>query len=89
MCLIIFMGRRISSVVYEYCYFIRTDDHVYKMYLYKHKWFPGTTQCGWGHTVGCSCAKAMMHDLTEQPELYDLVRDPYEDHDPISPETDE
>ncbi|XP_042877581.1 arylsulfatase H-like [Penaeus japonicus] len=68
---------------------VDTGDHVYKMYLYKHKWFPGSTQCGWGHTEGCHCSKDKMHDLTKQPELYDLVRDPYEDHDPISPKTEE
>ncbi|XP_042889021.1 arylsulfatase H-like [Penaeus japonicus] len=66
-----------------------TDKHIYKMYLYKHKWHPGSTQCGWGHSVGCHCHPTWMHDLTKQPELYDLKVDPYEEKDPINPNTKE
>ncbi|XP_071529910.1 arylsulfatase H-like isoform X2 [Panulirus ornatus] len=63
-------------------------QHIYKMYLKKQQWFPGSTQCGWGALTGCDCARNI-DDLSHQPELYDLTRDPYEDHSPISPDTDE
>ncbi|XP_071530424.1 LOW QUALITY PROTEIN: arylsulfatase H-like [Panulirus ornatus] len=62
--------------------------HVYKMYLKRQRWFPGGSQCGWGHLQGCNCA-ADVDDVSHQPHLYDLSRDPYEDDDPISPDTEE
>lgn len=65
-------------------------DHVYKMHLARPKWFPGSTQCGWGRDVFCSCTGCgLVTDLSSRPELYDLSNDPYEDDQPISPESEE
>ncbi|XP_045623554.2 arylsulfatase H [Procambarus clarkii] len=67
-----------------------TEDHVYKMYNVKHNWYPGSTQCGWGYDVACYCSgDGNVTDLTHQPELWDLVTDPYEDGQPISAHTQE
>ncbi|XP_063872262.1 arylsulfatase H-like isoform X2 [Scylla paramamosain] len=67
-----------------------TGDHVYKMHLARPKWFPGSTQCGWGRGVICSCSGyGLVTDLSSRPELYDLNKDPYEDKQPISPESEE
>lgn len=64
-----------------------TGDHVYKMHLAKPKWWKGSTQCGWHHSVGCDCLGKNVRDLSSQPELYDLLSDPYEDYAPISPDS--
>ncbi|XP_042219540.1 arylsulfatase H-like isoform X1 [Homarus americanus] len=67
---------------------LATEEHVYKMYLKKHNWFPGSTQCGWGYDVACRCYGEFIYNLT-QPELWDLRVDPYEDGKPISSHTQE
>ncbi|XP_042883218.1 arylsulfatase H-like [Penaeus japonicus] len=64
------------------------EKRVYKMYLAKHKWSPGSTQCGWGSNNLCSCYGDGVEDITFEPEVYDLTNDPYEDN-PISNETTE
>ncbi|XP_045134408.1 arylsulfatase H-like isoform X3 [Portunus trituberculatus] len=66
-----------------------SGDHVYKMHLAKPKWWKGSTQCGWHHTTGCDCHGPNVTDLSSQPELYDLLSDPYEDYPPISPDSSE
>lgn len=57
------------------------------MHLAKPKWHEGSTQCGWHHTRACVCHGEDVTDLSSEPELYDLIRDPYEDYPPISPES--
>ncbi|XP_042228572.1 steryl-sulfatase-like isoform X1 [Homarus americanus] len=64
-----------------------TGSHVYKMYLAKHKWHPGSTQCGWGYNTACKCYGEFVDDMSHQPELWDLNTDPYEDGKPIDPHT--
>ncbi|ROT64988.1 putative arylsulfatase D [Penaeus vannamei] len=64
------------------------EGRVYKMHLAKHKWSPGSTQCGWGSNNLCSCFGDGVEDLTFDPEVYDLTNDPYEDK-PISSESTE
>lgn len=64
------------------------EARVYKMHLAKHKWSPGSTQCGWGSNNLCSCFGDGVEDLTLDPEVYDLTNDPYEDN-PISNESSE
>ncbi|KAK4299720.1 hypothetical protein Pmani_028019 [Petrolisthes manimaculis] len=65
-----------------------TGEHVYKMYLYRHQWHKGSTQCGWGPMNYCPCF-TQIYNLTTQPMLYDLIQDPYEDYPPITHNTSE
>lgn len=55
------------------------DDHVYKMYLMRHKFPTGSTQCGWGTDKLCPCYGDAVDDITLEPMLFDLILDPYED----------
>ncbi|KAG0707006.1 Steryl-sulfatase [Chionoecetes opilio] len=64
-----------------------TGDHIYKMHLARAKWLAGTTQCGWSHSQACDCLGENVIDMSSQPELYDLLSNPYEDNPPISPKS--
>ncbi|XP_068247491.1 arylsulfatase H-like [Palaemon carinicauda] len=63
-------------------------DHIYKMFVKKQRFPEGTHQCGWGINNLCSCFGENVVSLGEEPTLYDLSRDPYEDH-PIPSDTEE
>lgn len=52
------------------------EKAVFKLQLAGYKWKPGSTQCGWGNTF-CSCHD--VEDYSQEPHLYDLQQDPYED----------
>ncbi|KAK7065314.1 hypothetical protein SK128_015008 [Halocaridina rubra] len=56
------------------------------MFLKRHKYHENSTQCGWGISAFCNCFDVW--DISDEPMLYDLSRDVYEDH-PISPNTSE
>nr|XP_053642226.1 arylsulfatase H-like [Cherax quadricarinatus] len=76
----------------QYIHAIRlvTELHVYKMHVAKYKWSPGSTQCGWGYNTGCLCfGEEFVTDISSEPELYDLVKDPFEEGQPIDPSTQE
>lgn len=60
-------------------YFSSEDGRVYKMYIARPVWYPGSTQCGWGPRTYCPCAGPLIQDLSQQPLLFDLQQDPYED----------
>ncbi|KAK7021095.1 hypothetical protein SK128_026417 [Halocaridina rubra] len=62
------------------------ENHIYKMFLKRHKYPANSTQCGWGYYSYCSCFNVI--DVSSQPILFDLTIDPYEDS-PISPDTTE
>uniref|UniRef100_A0A0P4WJV3 Sulfatase N-terminal domain-containing protein n=1 Tax=Scylla olivacea TaxID=85551 RepID=A0A0P4WJV3_SCYOL len=53
------------------------EENVFKMHLAGNKWKPGSTQCGWGSNVMCSCYD--VEDYSQEPRLYNLRQDPYED----------
>lgn len=57
---------------------------VFKLNLVGYKWSPGSTQCGWGKGVYCSCFD--VEDYGHLPRLYDLRNDPYE-NSPIPPDS--
>lgn len=75
-------------LIVDFLDFKNAEGRVYKMHLAKHKWSPGSTQCGWGSNNLCSCFGDGVEDLTFDPEVYDLTNDPYEDK-PISSESTE
>ncbi|KAG0722368.1 hypothetical protein GWK47_000594 [Chionoecetes opilio] len=54
-----------------------TDTAVYKLHLAGYKWNPGTTHCG---KDGPRCSCYDVEDYSEEPILYDLIQDPYEDN---------
>ena len=58
------------------------------MYLKKHNWSKGSNQCGWGINSICKCYEQDIINISNNPLLYDLVKDPYEEHkiDPQSQE---
>ncbi|KAK7084754.1 hypothetical protein SK128_001903 [Halocaridina rubra] len=62
------------------------ENYVYKMFLKRHKYHENSTQCGWGIYAFCNCFDVW--DISDEPLLFDLSRDVYEDH-PISPNTSE
>ncbi|XP_045613399.1 arylsulfatase H [Procambarus clarkii] len=64
------------------------DKKVYKMHIAGHKWPEGSTQCGWGEGTYCQCYGDTIQHYGHQPLLFDLQKDPYEDH-PIPTNTTE
>ncbi|XP_069166650.1 arylsulfatase H-like isoform X1 [Procambarus clarkii] len=64
------------------------DKKVYKMHIAGHKWPEGSTQCGWGEESYCQCYGDTVQHYGHQLLLFDLQKDPYEDH-PIPTNTTE
>ncbi|KAF2368032.1 Sulfatase N-terminal [Trinorchestia longiramus] len=58
-----------------------TGDHVYKMHILWPHFHEGSYQCGWGDTLLCRTwhGPSQNLDLTDNPLLFDLTTDPYED----------
>ncbi|RXG58578.1 Arylsulfatase H [Armadillidium vulgare] len=56
------------------------DTKVYKMYLFRYKWEPGTHHCGVGLEKHCSCYGEKVLNISESPILFELLSDPFEDY---------
>ncbi|KAF2353444.1 Sulfatase N-terminal [Trinorchestia longiramus] len=68
-------GRYVSAVRYN------TGNHVYKMHVLRPKFKEGSYQCGWGLASMCKPWLGPDHNnnITDNPLLFDLSKDPYED----------
>ncbi|KAB7501565.1 Arylsulfatase H [Armadillidium nasatum] len=53
---------------------------VYKMYLFRYRWEPGTYHCGVGLEKHCSCFGEEVLNISESPILFELLSDPFEDY---------